>query len=76
VTRYGWPGWLGSYEFAAGYTVSAVSPTQAWITTAHVAIGSMILATSLAVAMRAARFAWRGSRARAISQPNLLETVR
>jgi len=65
VAKYGWPIWLADYGFAASYTVAADSPQQAWITTAHVAMGSMVLATSLLVAMRSLRFAWQGSRATA-----------
>ena len=59
VAKYGWPGWLADYGFAAGvYVVAADSRPQAWITTAHVAIGSLILATSLLIALRSVRFAW------------------
>ncbi|MGD9723681.1 MAG: heme A synthase [Pirellulales bacterium] len=58
VTKYGWPSWLSDYGFAAGYTVTADSALQAWITTAHVATGSLILAASLLVALRSVRFAW------------------
>jgi cytochrome c oxidase assembly protein subunit 15 len=67
ITRYGWPSWFGDYGFAAGYTVTADSPAQAWITTAHVATGSLILAASLLVALRALRLAWRGGHKQAPS---------
>jgi cytochrome c oxidase assembly protein subunit 15 len=75
VTKYGWPNWLADYGFAAGYTVAADSRPQAWITTAHVATGSLILATSLLVALRSARFARGGSLA-AAQGSWLVETAR
>ncbi|MEX0678999.1 MAG: COX15/CtaA family protein [Pirellulales bacterium] len=62
VTKYGWPAWMSSFDFAARYVPAAEGPTQAWITTAHVATGSLVLATSLLVAMRAGRLASRRSR--------------
>jgi cytochrome c oxidase assembly protein subunit 15 len=61
VMKYGWPSWFADYGFAAGYTVAAESRASAWTTTAHVATGSLILATSLLVALRSARFAWRSA---------------
>ncbi|MBI3838501.1 MAG: COX15/CtaA family protein [Planctomycetia bacterium] len=63
VTKYGWPSWMADYLWAADYVVHEGSRLQAWVTTAHVAMGSMILASSLLVALRSVRFAWRGSRA-------------
>ncbi len=68
VTKYGWPGWLGDYGFAAGYTVVADAPVQASVTTAHVAMGSMLLANCVAVALRSMRYARQG-RPSAIDQP-------
>ncbi len=76
VTKYGWPAWFGDYGFAAGYTVVADSRAQAWITTAHVAAGSLILATSLLVALRSVRFAWRNVRAAAHAEPRMMEAAR
>jgi cytochrome c oxidase assembly protein subunit 15 len=61
VTKYGWPDMLAGYDFTADYVVLANSPQQAWITTAHVAVGSLILATSLLITVRSARLASRGS---------------
>lgn len=63
VLKYGWPAWLGNYQWAAGYTVLDGSLLQAMVTTAHVAIGSAILATSLLISVRSVRFAWRRSHA-------------
>ena len=59
VVKYGWPIWLTDFGFAAEYVVSADSRQQAWITTAHVATGSLILAVSLLLALRSMRLAWR-----------------
>lgn len=61
VAKYGWPGWLDDFAFAASNVVKADSRPQAWIATAHVAVGSLILATSALVTLRAARLVWRGS---------------
>jgi heme a synthase len=63
VTKYGMPGWLGGWGFAAAYTVAADSRSQAWITTAHVATGSLILATSVLISLRSLRYAWNTPRA-------------
>jgi len=57
IVKYGWPAWMSDYGFAAAHVVSADSPMQILIATAHVAIGSLILATSLLVALRSARLA-------------------
>lgn len=58
VAKYNWPAWMGDYAFAAGHVVAAESSHQVWMTTAHVATGSLILATSMLVTMRAARLSW------------------
>jgi heme a synthase len=63
ITKYGWPNWMSGYQVAADYVVQEGSGLQIWVTTAHVAMGSMILASSLLVALRSLRFAWHGSRA-------------
>jgi cytochrome c oxidase assembly protein subunit 15 len=59
VTKYGWPAWMSSFDFAAGYVATAEGPTQVWLATAHVAVGSLILGASLLVALRAGRLASR-----------------
>jgi cytochrome c oxidase assembly protein subunit 15 len=76
VTKYGWPNWVADYGFAAGYTVIADSRAQVWITTAHVAAGSLILASSLLIALRSVRFAWRSSHPASQTEPWLMETAR
>jgi cytochrome c oxidase assembly protein subunit 15 len=57
VTKYGWPAWMNGFDFAAGYVSTAEAPLQTLSATAHVAIGSLVLATSLLLALRAARLA-------------------
>jgi heme a synthase len=61
ITKYGWPNWIADRSWAADYVVQEGSGLQAWTTTAHVALGSMILATSLLLALRSLRFAWHAS---------------
>ncbi|HEY2417687.1 MAG TPA: hypothetical protein VGH84_07185, partial [Steroidobacteraceae bacterium] len=58
VMKYSWPSWLADFDFAAAYTVVADARPQAWITTAHVATGSLILATSTMISLRCVRLAW------------------
>jgi cytochrome c oxidase assembly protein subunit 15 len=55
VAKYAWPDWMSGYQFAAAYTIVAESLGQALTVTAHVATGSLILVTSLLVALRALR---------------------
>jgi cytochrome c oxidase assembly protein subunit 15 len=55
VTKYGFPAWLTGFDFAAGFRPTADAPWQMSIVTAHVAIGSMILGTSLLIALRSRR---------------------
>jgi cytochrome c oxidase assembly protein subunit 15 len=59
VTNYGWPTWFADRAWAARYTVTAEGPAQAIITTAHVAIGSLILVMAVLSALRAFRFLGR-----------------
>lgn len=54
ITNYGWPSWFADYDRAAAYTVEAHSAMQANITTAHVAVGSLLLVTALMLSLRAA----------------------
>ncbi len=55
VTNYGWPSWFAEYLFAAEYTIEAQGRMQANITTAHVAVGSLLLVTALTLSLRAGR---------------------
>lgn len=61
VVKYGWPGWTAGFRFSRGYTIEANSWLQANITTAHVAVGSLILAASTCLAARALRLLRRQS---------------
>jgi cytochrome c oxidase assembly protein subunit 15 len=55
IVKYGWPVWLGGGEHLAAFVVQAESRLQAHVTTAHVAVGSLILALSLVIALRSLR---------------------
>lgn len=61
LTHYGPPavlnniGWFSNSRWVAGYTVSEGSMWETHITTAHVAVGSLILGISLALALRTLR---------------------
>ena len=55
VTNYGWPAALDDYHFAAAYLVVALGFTQAMVTTAHVATGSLILGIAVMLSLRALR---------------------
>jgi len=52
MAKYGWPAWLPAYEWVQAYTVAAESRWQAWVTTAHVATGALIVATSAVMLLR------------------------
>jgi len=53
VVKYGFPAnWFSQYAWAQAFVVSQESRAQALITTAHVATGSLILVTSLLIALR------------------------
>lgn len=56
VVNYGWPQWLAEMPFAVGHTVQAKSLSQTLVVTAHVAVGSLVLANAVVVATRAFRF--------------------
>jgi cytochrome c oxidase assembly protein subunit 15 len=59
VVQYGWPSGLNDATQTAGFTILSKGMLQANITTAHVAIGSLILAAATYVAvktLRATRF--------------------
>lgn len=55
LVKYGWPTWLPEWELFAGYVVQEKSFLQASIVTAHVAIGSLILASAVALAAGSTR---------------------
>ena len=55
VAKYAWPAWAESLTIAATHVTTEKSLHQSLITTAHVANGSLILATSVVLAVRASR---------------------
>ena len=55
--KYSWPTWLPRLAWFESFTVQAESMAQALTVTAHVAVGSLILATALLLALRTTRFA-------------------
>lgn len=58
IVKYGWPDWMGSFQFAAQHLNYEKSALQALISTAHVANGSLILATAVILSLQASRH-WR-----------------
>lgn len=54
VLKYSFPASLDAFKMAAGYTITANSLTQSLVTTAHVAVGSLILAVSSVLLVRVA----------------------
>ncbi len=55
VLRYGLPGWFAEWVWEFPYTVRAHSPLQAIAVTAHVAVGSLALATVVTLALWSGR---------------------
>lgn len=57
IVKYGWPAWFSGFSWAQQYVNTSESLHQVFITTAHVATGSLILAVALLSAARGARMA-------------------
>lgn len=55
VAKYAWPAWAEGLPLAASHVITEKSMYQSLVTTAHVANGSLILATSAVLAVRATR---------------------
>jgi heme a synthase len=55
AVNYGWPSWLVDYPWAARWVINSQGHLQANLTTAHVAMGSLILGTTAMIALRAFR---------------------
>jgi hypothetical protein len=55
VLKYNWPGWLSDFAFAQDNVVTPGSFAQTWVTTAHVAAGSLLFGVSLVLSLRALR---------------------
>ena len=56
VVKYGWPRWLGEHTWTMGYTVQREDLLGSLVITAHVGIGSAILASALLLAVRSFRY--------------------
>lgn len=57
VLKYAWPAWMTGFGFAASHVNQADSWLAAVTVTAHVAMGSLILVTSLVILLRSLRLA-------------------
>jgi cytochrome c oxidase assembly protein subunit 15 len=55
IVNYGWPSWLQDVEWAQSQVVLHRGLAQSMLTTMHVAVGSLILGTSVMIALRAFR---------------------
>jgi len=55
VVTYGWPNWFVGYRFSAAFTIQANSLWQTSTVTSHVAMGSLVLASSFHLLLRS----WR-----------------
>lgn len=56
VVKYSWPYWMSGFGWTSSHTIQAKGMFQALTVTAHVATGSLILATSIVLAVRSLRF--------------------
>lgn len=65
IVKYGWPAWCSGWQIAQDFVVRQESQMQALVITAHVAVGSLILVTSLMLSLRSLRLvhgpAWQSS---------------
>jgi len=59
VVKYSWPEWLEGLAWTEAYTIRAQGMLQALTVTAHTATGSLILAVTVALAMRGCRLVGR-----------------
>jgi cytochrome c oxidase assembly protein subunit 15 len=55
VVKFGWPNWMAGYRFAAEFVVAEKTFWQTNLVTMHVAMGSLILATSAYQFVRVSR---------------------
>lgn len=56
VVKYGWPGWFVDTSVSGWYTIQEGSMLQATTVTAHVAIGSLIVATAVLATLWSFRY--------------------
>lgn len=61
VVKFGWPIWFIDYDFAASFVIGEKTFLQMNLITAHVAVGSLILAFWTVHLMRCHRFAYGSS---------------
>lgn len=71
VVKYSLPGWLAPYELAEGFTIQENGPLQTNVITAHVATGSLIVATAVQLALRSVRLVRRAGLVAAGEQASL-----
>ncbi len=62
VMKYSWPVWFDGAAWTGGFIIQEGSLPQVAVATAHVAIGSLILVTTLVVTLRSFRLVRRPSR--------------
>ena len=74
VVKYSWPSWMAGVEWTQSYTIHADGLLQAITVTAHVANGSLILATALLLALRSLRLV-RAAAATVYAGTSLQEVV-
>lgn len=55
VTNYEWPAWFTNYIWAVEYRVVAEGRLQVLVTTAHTAVGSLVLAAAVVLTIRSFR---------------------
>ena len=55
VVKFGWPAGLTEFSFAAGHKIQANSLFQSLVVTLHVALGSLIIGTSVLALIRSLR---------------------
>jgi len=72
VNRFGWPVWAQSSHAAAAFTIQAGASVQTLTVTAHMATGSLILATSFWLTLETFRM-WRVSRWVGVDQETMPE---
>ncbi|MCA9154021.1 MAG: hypothetical protein KDA38_04510 [Planctomycetales bacterium] len=66
VLKYAWPSWMTGFGFAASHVNQADSWLTAVTVTAHVAMGSLILVTSLVILLRSLRLAPAEAKSKAV----------
>lgn len=55
MVNYAWPNWDDAFPFAAGFTIQAEGMLQTNVVTAHVAVGSLVLASATQLYARSMR---------------------